>query len=246
MATTQLKLILSRNCRRLVCLALMFLCLGLASCAMAPSPRESGRQREIQWPPLPLTARIVWVKEIRDYQDAGISKGFWQQVADFFTGEEENRIGKPYGVYFDDRNRLFIVDVAHAMVHAMDLKENNYALIGAGSEQLFRSPVGITGDDEDNLYITDSGGGSIYRYNLRKSRLEPFIIADLGRPTGIAFNRNNRLLYITDTTSHQIAVFDLRGNFRLRIGSRGRVRGSSTTRPICLWMVGGVSLLPMP
>ena len=213
--------VLSRHSRTVVCLALTLLCLCLVSCASAPSPRESGLKREIQWPSLPLTARIVWVKEIRDYQDAGIGKGFWQKVTDFFTGEEDSRIGKPYGVYFDDRQRLFIVDVAYAMVHAMDLKENRYSVIGEDNGKAFRSPIGITGDDEGNLYITDSAAGSIYRYSQSKGRLEPFIASDLGRPTGIAFNRKNRLLYITDTTAHQIAVFDLRGNFRLRIGSRG-------------------------
>jgi sugar lactone lactonase YvrE len=210
-----------RHGRGVVCLAMVLLCLCLASCVTAPSPRESGLKREIQWPPLPLMARIVWVKEIRDYQDVGISKAFWQRVTEFFTGEEDTRIGKPYGVYADDRQRLFIVDVAYALIHAMDLQENRYSVIGAENGKQFRSPIGITGDDGDNLYITDSGAGSIYRYSLGKGRLEPFIVSDLGRPTGIAFNRKNRLLYITDTTSHQVAVFDLRGNLRLRIGSRG-------------------------
>ena len=206
-------------------LVTVLFCFVLVSCATAPTPRKSDQRSEIQWPPLPLQARIVWVNEIGSYRDVGIGKGFWRRVAEFFTGEEETRIGKPYGVYIDDRDRLFIVDVGYAMVHAMDLKEKRYSIIGEGKEDIFRSPIAIAGDDQENLYITDSGAGTIYRYNLKRGRLEPFIAAELGRPTGIAFNRNNRLLYITDTTAHQIAVFDLRGNERFRIGSRGNGPG---------------------
>lgn len=200
--------------------ATLLLCLLLGSCATLPDPGKN-RKVEIQWPPAPLMPRIVWVKEIGDYRDAGIGKGFWQKVTELFTGEAETRIGKPYGVLFDDRERLLIVDVAHAMVHVIDLKEKRYFAIGAGKERVFRSPIAIAEDDEENLYITDSGAGTVYRYRLKSGKLEPFIVSDLGRPTGIAFNRKNRLLYITDTTSHQVAVYDLRGNHRFRIGSHG-------------------------
>lgn len=197
----------------------------LSSCTIISTSREEGVKHEIQWPPQPLIARIVWVNEIRGYQDVGIDKSLWQRLAGFFSGVEDTRFGKPYGLFSDEQGRLFIVDVSSARVHVMDRKEKRYAIIGEGKEKIFLSPIAITGDDEENLYITDSGGGIIYRYSQRKKRLEPFIVADLGRPTGIAFNRKNRLLYITDTSAHQIAVFDLRGNERLRIGSHGDAPG---------------------
>jgi streptogramin lyase len=193
-----------------------FMLLGLVSCASVTVPQVNQPEQDLQWPA--LGPRIAWMKTIRDYQDASIDKGFWKRLSEFFTGEEDTRIGKPYGVIFDEQQRLFIADVGQARVHFMDQKEKRYSIIGEGA---FRSPIGLTQDDEENLYITDSGAGAIYRYNLRKLILEPFIVSDLGRPTGIAFNKSNRLLYVTRTTEHQIAVFDLRGNERFRIGSRG-------------------------
>lgn len=201
--------------------AAILLCLALGACATLREPGETAARQELQWPPLPLPARIVWVNEIGSYRDVGISKGFWQRVTEAFAGAEEERIGKPYGVLMDDKRRLFIVDVGFAMVHVMDLQQKRYFAIGGGKVRVFRSPIAVAEDDRENLYITDSGAGAIYRYNLKKEKLEPFIVADLGRPTGIAFNPKNRLLYVTDTTNHQIAVFDLRGNERFRIGGRG-------------------------
>ena len=206
-------------------LALALVCLLLASCASLSGPMEREVKPELQWPPAPLPARVVWTGAISGHQDLGIAKGFWTRFGEFFTGELDTRIGKPYGVLSDEKKRLFVVDVGHALVHVMDLDKKRYYQIGGGSQRVFRSPIAVTQDDQENLYITDSGAGAIYRYSLKKEKLEPFMVGDLGRPTGIAFNRNNRLLYITDTSSHQIVVVDLRGNERFRIGGRGEGQG---------------------
>ena len=199
----------------------MLFCLLLTSCASVPHPTRGTPKREIQWPPPPLAPRVVWLSEIHDYQDAAIGKGFWKRLTEFFAGETDSRIVKPYGVHCDDSERLLVVDAGAALVHVLDLKSRLYTIIGDGNERIFRSPIGITEDDAGHIYVTDSVAGSVFRYSLKQGRLEPFIVSDLGRPTGIAFNRNNRLLYITDTINHQIVVFDLRGNIRFRIGDHG-------------------------
>lgn len=224
-ARTLVELLCPRSRQTLLLVLALLISLILSSCAtlVAPGAEDDSVRQELQWPSLPLSPRIVWVKEIRDYQDIGISKSVWQRVRDVFTGATKERIGKPYGVLFDDRDRLVVVDVAFSEVHLMDVREKRYSVIGG--EGVFRSPIGVTEDDQENLYITDAGAGTIYRYNLKKEKLEPFIISDVARPTGIAFNRKNRLVYVTDTTEHQVVVYDLHGNFRFRIGSRGESTG---------------------
>src|SRR6266571_1603813 len=134
----------------------MVVALLAAACA-APAVR----QEPPQWPPAPLPAQVAWVKAISDYRDAGVRKGFWRRLADFVAGGDDLRIGNPYGVYVDERGRLFIAD---------------------------------------NVYITDAAAGVVYRYATRDGALTPFTHA-LERPTGIAFNRENRLLYVADTTA---------------------------------------------
>lgn len=202
-------------------IALLFTALTLCACAAGRTARE---EQHIQWPPLPLPARIVWVKEISDYQDAGIAKGFWKRLKDLVAGESDEKIGRPYGLLVDDRERLFVVDVALAVVHVMDMREKKYTIIGEGKEAVFRTPIAIAADDDENVYITDSEAGIVYRYSLRDAILKPFI-TNLGRPTGIGFNRNNRLLYVADTTAHQVVVYDLSGKVRFRIGNRGEGPG---------------------
>lgn len=193
----------------------------LTACA-GPAVRP---ERLIQWPAPPARPQIAWVNEISDYKDAGIRKGFWRRMVDLVAGESDQHIGRPYGIYADERGRLFIVDTYFRIVHVMDAGENSYTVIGQGERTTaFISPIAVTGDNAGNVYITDSAAGVVYRYSFRDSTLTPFIQA-LQRPTGIAFNRRNRLLYVADTTTDQVAVFDLNGNERFRISGPGAAPG---------------------
>lgn len=201
--------------------------LVLSGCFGGSFNRTEEANRRLQWPSPPLPARVTWVQEIRGAKDGGVDKGMWNRLGNLISGGDEGEqvIGNPYGVYMDSRKRLFIVDSAKAMVHIIDKQEKKYSTIGGGDENPFRLPIAITEDDDERVYITDPGGGIVYRYNLRDATLQPFVSLDAGRPTGIAFNVRNRLLYVVDTTAHQIVVFDLRGQERFRIGSRGDAPG---------------------
>ena len=196
----------------------------LSGCAGSAPQRRGGDYRELQWPALPTPPRITWVKEIRDFEDAGISKGFWQRALELLTGEPDQRIGKPYGVYVDQKERIFVADVGLALVHIMDTDKKSYTVIGGGSPAL-RTPIAVTGDDRDNIYVSDAGAGVVYRYALSGGKLERFNLTALDRPTGLAFNPNNRFIYVSDTASHQIVVYDLSGSERYRIGGRGTGAG---------------------
>lgn len=221
MKTEKLQLRLPGVYLRILCL--IALLLGLAACA--GGVRSQAPQRELLWPPLPLEPRIQWVREVRDYGDVGISKGFWKRLGELITGSSDTRIGKPYGVFMDDSERLFVVDVGLAMVHVMDLKNQRYSIIGEGEQDIFRTPIAVTEDDEGNLYVTDSGTGVVHRYNLKDGSLRPLSAVKLERPTGIAYNRNNKLIYVTDTGAHQVVIFDTEGRERFRIGGRGEAPG---------------------
>jgi DNA-binding beta-propeller fold protein YncE len=198
--------------------------LFLGACATTPSLRGHTPGVHLQWPPPPDPAKVVWVREVSDFKDTGITKGLWSRVLELVGGVRESGIIKPYGLYIDEQDRLYVVDSGRATVHIMDTREGRFTMLGEDTG-VFLTPIGITGDGNGNVYITDSSAGVIYRYNYREKLLHPFGTLNLGRPTGIAFNRSNRLLYVSDTTSHQVVVFDLKGTERLRIGERGEKAG---------------------
>ncbi len=165
--------------------------------------------------------RVFWVKSITDYQDAGIGKGFWKRAMELFTGAGEERIVRPHGVLFDGNERLFIADPGKGVVHCMDIRSGRYTLIRGKEGAPLQSPIGLAEDEADNLYITDSSGAAVYRYDIKKETLMPFMTTGLKRPTGLAFSEVNKFLYIVDTTAGQVVAVDTNGKERKRFGSSG-------------------------
>jgi sugar lactone lactonase YvrE len=211
-----------RSTRLIIALAVLA---STSACVTGPpaSFRRNTTGLQLQWPPAPETAKVVWVKEVKNYADVGIPKTFWKRVAEFFSGAEDMRIERPYGILADEKERLFIVDVGRGVVHFLNIPDKTEEVIGEGKE--LTVPIGITEDDGDSIYITDSAARTVFRYNLRDKTLRPFTPFKFGRPTGIAFNRTNRLIYVTDTAMHQIRAFSLDGNERYHFGSRGEGAG---------------------
>ncbi len=207
-----------------MCVLLVMIGLLLPGCAPVQTNR-SLLSREYQWPALPMEPKIQWVKEVRNYRDMGLGRGFWNSFWRLIAGESSSDIVKPYGIYSDNNQRLFVTDVGAGIVHLFDMKAGRYSTIEGEDGSPFRTPIGITGDGNDNVFISDAGLGIIYRYNLKDESLKQFSPFKLKRPTGIAYNRVNKLLYVSDTSLHQVIAIDLDGKEQFRFGSRGTEPG---------------------
>jgi DNA-binding beta-propeller fold protein YncE len=151
----------------------------------------------------------------------GLSKGFWKRVQELATGEDNRHIARPYGVLHDAAGRLYLADPGGGVVHCLDIGRGRYSVIGAGDESPLRTPIGLAEDDRGRLYITDSSTGMVHRYDPKDGSLRPFLTEKLKRPTGIAFNRQNKLLYIIDTLESQIVAVNQDGVEKLRLGVPG-------------------------
>lgn len=169
-----------------------------------------------QWPPLPSRGKIEWVKSVTVPRDAGIARNVWSRALDFFTGSEDARIVKPHGVYYDAAGRLFVADSGAGVVHVMDTAKGEYSRITGPPGSPFRSPIALTEDDRGGLFITDSASDTIYRYDLVTAEVTPFF-RDVARPTGIAFNRVNKLLYVAETGQGRVVAVDGAGKQKLTI-----------------------------
>ncbi len=189
----------------------------VTGCAGKGSLYQTTPTVAIRWPQESLGHSITWVKSISNFEDAGVTKGFWRQVKEFLVGRDQRRIVRPYGVLYDDRERLFIADPGSNVVHSMDIREGRYTVIGEDNSP-FQSPIGLTEDEAGLLYITDSVAGVVFRYDAEKELLERFLVGKLDRPTGIVYNRSNNLLYISDTTRGVVVAYDLAGQERYRFG----------------------------
>jgi sugar lactone lactonase YvrE len=200
-------------------IALFVTLLVAAGCAAPASFHEARPEMELQWPDASSGSKIVWIKTITGYQDVGITKGFWKRFKEFFVGEDDYRIVRPHGVLATGNEQVYIADPGRGVVHCMDYRRGRYTVIGDEDDSPLRTPIGLAEDGQGRLYITDPATGTVYRYDPADDLLKPFLSGVLARPTGIAFNETNGLLYIVDTIGQQVIAYDLGGKERLRIGA---------------------------
>jgi sugar lactone lactonase YvrE len=202
----------------------------LAACATPRPLLERAPSPVLQWPERPAAARIEWVKSIAIPEDAGIAKGFWKKALELVTGADQRRIVKPYGVLYDAAGRLMIADPGAGLVHIMDTKAGLYSVIVSSSGAPLRSPIGLAEDQDNGLYITDSVTDTVYRYDLLSHALTPFLRA-IDRPTGIAYNRVNKLLYVSETGANEVLAVDLKGNNKIRFSNVSTPAGYRFNHP---------------
>ncbi len=177
------------------------------------------------WPQPPEKPRIVFEKTITKAEDLGIKKGFFSKIWDFFAGSEEKALVKPFGIHTDD-GKIYVTDTGLATLFIFDTAKKKMRTIQGYKSEKFISPIDVTTDKKGNIYVSDSIQKAVYVFNDHGIALRKFG-ADKGlqRPTGIAVDKEDEVLYISDTLSSEIKKFSLKGKELAKIGSKGSGKG---------------------
>jgi sugar lactone lactonase YvrE len=206
--------------RILRCLVACCVLSTLGACASAPGLYDTKTESSREWPVGSDGDRVVWVKEIAQFQELGVNKGFWKRLKQLLVGEESHPVVRPYGVLHGGSGKLYLADPGAGVVHCLDLSLGRYWVIG-GPDSPLRTPIGLAEDDLGRLYITDSSEGMVYRYLPDSGSLQPFLAEKLLRPTGVAFNPSNKLIYLVDTLAGQVVAVNQDGVVQRRMGVAG-------------------------
>jgi len=147
-------------------------------------------------------------------------------LVSFVVGRKEHRIIRPYGIYAFD-GKVFVADPGARVVHLFDLKAKKYRLLSFSNNRrdMLACPIGISGDGAGRLYLTDSQQKKIYTFSIGSYKLYTFASRKFLRPTGIAYSKQNELVYVSDTLAHQIVGLDQHGVEQIRFGGRGSAAG---------------------
>lgn len=211
--------------------------LFLPACAEKVQVSKEATAIKRGWPAAPQEAKIEWVKEYKILEETASRKGFWGKIGNFFLGPKTAYITRPYGICTDDKKQLFIADTGSSLIHIFDMQTSKYRAIEGNEKVPLSTPIGLAYVD-GTLYITDSSQGSILRYDLQKKSLSSLVSTNGGRPTGIAFSKSNRLLYVSDTIAHRVVAYNLAGIEQFRFGERGTADGQFNY-PTDLWVDAG-------
>ncbi len=111
---------------------------------------------DISWPHAPQSPRIKYVKSI--YGSENLSRSFLGKIRDFFIGKTKpTTIGKPYGINFQAKSKLFIADTSKKGILVFDFKSGTSEFFNSlGSYGYLLEPVYVILDNEKNIYVSDT------------------------------------------------------------------------------------------
>ena len=145
------------------------------------------------------------------------------------VGQETRKpvvLQRPQGGVVDEQGRVYVTDVSRQAVFVFDniageLKVWDYALPG----KHFIAPIGIALGNAGEILVADAELGAVFRIGTGGQPLGSFGEGVLVRPTGIARDTTAGLIYVADTRSNDIKIFDDAGMLVDYIGRSGDAPG---------------------
>lgn len=203
--------------------ALILLCPG---CSTKYSVRALPSPIALQWPYAPARAKATYVQALYGFARSGGSGSIVRAV----TGASERETGMfllPVAVATGRDGRIAVADMGRRCVHLyIPSAKRAMRLQGSGKENM-TSPVAVIFDDELRLYLSDSAG-RIFVFGSDGSFLSSLRNAgneSLKRPTGLAYNPTQKILYVVDTLANRVYGFNPSGDVVLSFGGRGEETG---------------------
>lgn len=209
----------------LACILLIILISGCAS----PAERKFVLDTDeiILWPNEPDLPRYRYVGTLFGEENYVITKERGFNIFDFLTGRSRKEPSKqtllrPQTGFVDSKGRILVSDTARQAVFVFDKSANNIELWNNfDKDKRFDSPVAIAESVTGDFFISDANLGYVVRVDANGAFKS--IIGEnlLTRPTGIAYEMATQRLFVVDTKSHKILVFNEDGTLDDTIGRRG-------------------------
>jgi len=219
---------------RFLCALLTVLVVSLAPAALADKKKQVTQTAEeeaaaaepkidtsqLVWPRPPDVARIRWLGQFKgepapDAPTASAKKK--QKWMDRLAGKRQideiqaphpHILIEPNGVAVDSKGNIYVADTYVGAVFIFSTEVEKVNFIHNGREVHFEQIIGLAMDDNDRLFVSDSHLKTIFVFDPAHRLVGSFGADSLERPSGIALDTKNRLLYVTDVVKNHVAVFD--------------------------------------
>lgn len=207
--------------------ALLLGALLLSGCAQPKVFIDTSAMGQIIWPGPPEKPRIKFMWSVTQLAKSATGK---RGLVDFLAGDvagdvtdpgTSNVLMRPYGVFVDARERLYVADPGAYRVTMIDLKTGaTFNIFEAGNEELL-APIGVVADPAGRVYVSDSELKKVLVFDEKGNYLSHFE-GEFKKPTCMAIDTKNSIIYVSDTLADTIFLYDLNGK---RIGSIGQPGG---------------------
>ena len=214
-------------------LVLVAFLIALPTVHAAPQKKPAAKPappRQLAWPLPPDAPRMKYVAAYRGVDDFKTSKKRgWKDMllGDDGAAKVSDMLVKPYGVAVSPAGVVYVTDTAARRVFAFDPEAKAVSFLGESGPGKLTKPTGIAVDDAGRVFIADATLNRVFGYGPDGA----MVLAighdgDLKGPSGLAVDRANKILYVADSTLHQIFCYSTTNGARLRtIGKRGAEPG---------------------
>jgi len=133
------------------------------------------------------------------------------------------QLGTPYGMAVDSKGYLYVADTKVGGVFIFNPESKDTEFIKHGVDAKFSEVFGLAIDDADRLFVSDGGFNHVLVFNPKHKLEAQFGEGVMNDPGGLAIDEENRYLYVANTGSDQVLVYDA-DNFKLlrKIGTAGK------------------------
>ncbi len=191
----------------------------------------------IVWPQPPAIARVRYLdyfsaeKKQPEKQREVKRKSWMDRMAGVDPSEAAKRagikprfaLGTPYGLAVDSKGMLYVADTKVGAVFIFDPESKDTGFIKHGVDAKFGRIFGLAIDDADRLFVSDGQYNHVLVFNKDHKLEGQFGEGAMNDPAGMAIDEENRFLYVANTGTDQILVYDA-DTFKLlrKIGTAGK------------------------
>lgn len=214
----------------------------IAGCASQWAIREEKSAIALQWPYQPNKAKVTYVKAVSGFTPSNGSQSMLRAIVYGKNGNGEGVFKLPVAVAIGKDGRIAVADMGCRCVHLYILSEQRYIQLSKVDVDVLVAPVSVIFDDNLNLYVSDSAAAKVFVFDSGGALLTslPKAGADrLKRPTGLAYNSRDKLLYVADTLDSRILAFSAEGDVVFSFGQRGERNGSFNFPTHVFWSPSG-------
>jgi len=188
-------------------------------------PAPTAAERALVWPRAPAEARVRFLRNVAAPSDWGLSSGGFQRFMDKLTGQKPFRFVRPTGVAQRGRT-LYVADPGAQALVILDAQASKEVVVGRVGNEALVSPIAVANGPDETLLLVDSALGKVFMLD-RQGKLLRTLGGEgrFGRPAGLAYDRVNDRLYISDSAAHRIVVYAGDGHFLESFGHNGSAPG---------------------
>lgn len=208
---------------------LRLLAILLAAGASGPSLSTGEVLREEiirSWPEAPQKARVHLIKVVESPGDFWGGKSALSGILGRALGvSSAGEAWRPYGVCVDPLGRVLVTDNAGGRVFLIDRDQKKTKEIKDAGDVKLSEPVSVAAGPAGDFFVADPALGLLLHYGKSGDFIRSIGPAELARPTGLAVDRLNGRIVVTDTAEHKVWILELDGTPVLSFGSRGAGSG---------------------